>query len=113
MAHLCAWHVWHTRIRTRRGRERSESTSGERFPARGSRTRTAKAGTASAATEAIDRNRSIQVDLTTLPADPLVFGGNVAPIELYAYQIDDGLIRPRRAQRLFELGRRVADNEDV
>ncbi len=32
-AHRCAWHVPPTRIRTRRADERSESMSGDRFPA--------------------------------------------------------------------------------
>ena len=32
-AHRCAWHVPPTRIRTRRANERSESMSGDRFPA--------------------------------------------------------------------------------
>ena len=32
-AHQCAWHLSSTRIRTRRGIERSEGMSGDRFPA--------------------------------------------------------------------------------
>lgn len=44
-AHRCAWRVSSKRIRTRRGTERSESTSGGRFPAsrRGPRTDSAAA----------------------------------------------------------------------
>ena len=47
----CACQMSLKRIRTRCGRERSESMSGERFPARGSRPRPDKAGDASAAAE--------------------------------------------------------------
>jgi hypothetical protein len=43
-----------SRIPTRRDVERSESTSGDRFPARGSRPRPGKAGTASAARESFE-----------------------------------------------------------
>ena len=47
-AHLCAWRLSPTRIRTRRDAERSESTSRDGFPDRGSRARTASAGAARA-----------------------------------------------------------------
>ena len=43
-AHRCAWHVPPKRIPTRRGGERSEGTSRDGFPDRGSRPSTASAG---------------------------------------------------------------------
>ena len=53
-AHQCAWRLSPKRVPTRRDRERSERTSCDGFPARGSRARTASAGAA--------RARQLRVD---------------------------------------------------
>jgi hypothetical protein len=63
-AHQCAWHLSPTRIPTRRDGERSESTSCDGFPDRGSRARTASAGAARA------RQRKADGQVTARDSEP-------------------------------------------
>ena len=48
-----------------------------------------------------------------LPADPVVLRVDLAEVERDPHQIDDDLIRPAARDRLGELRRRVADDDDL